>query len=81
MKEDLVVPRPAKNQNVVIVDPKTAANRAGVTRTRPRLRKVDAKNEYAAEVFDAQLRGVAGALEAILDQLQVMNMHLESMSE
>ena len=81
MNNDIVSPRPAKDQNVVVVDPKTPANKAGVVRTRPRLRKADEKNEYASKVFDAQLRGVEGALGAILDQLQIMNLHLESMSE
>ncbi len=81
MTEGIVTPRPARDQNVVLVNPKTPANRAGVVRTRPRLRKADEKNEYAAEVFDAQLVNVVGALGAILDQLQIMNIHLESMSE
>lgn len=71
----------AHREAVFIADPVDTRRRANVVRTRRSLLKTDVRNTYAVATADAQARRTASTLEAILDQLQVMNMHLESMSE
>ncbi len=78
---DIVNPRPASDQRVVVVDPLNVLRRTNVVRMTPKLLKADERNTYAMAVVDAQTRRVAQTLEAILEQLYVMNMHLESIGQ
>ena len=81
MTDGIVTPRPASDQGVVLADPADTLRRAEVVRTTPRLAAASASNKYALAAVDPGTRAVAGALEAILIQLETINMHLESMSQ
>ena len=81
MSDGIVTPRPVSSQRVVLTDPVDTLRRAEVVRTTPRLARTHRDNKYALATVDPGTRAVVGALEAILIQLETINMHLESMSQ
>lgn len=76
---DILEPRPTVDRPVIISDPDTEGHDVEVVRTTPDLKKSDEENKYALAVRDDMIVRLVFAVETLVEQNEIIMMHLESM--